>query len=98
MQTETQPYIYKYFVRILILIIVVSVAAVCFNYFITWATWDYESYFLQADACLDEGGVWDKTYEGGRCWYAGQCEDMDGFWYPAENRCVLEGTTASNVL
>lgn len=71
----------------------VPVFVIGMYYFVMWATWEFDADFMQADSCLDAGGVWDKTYgDDGRCWHAGQCEDQDGFWYPAENRCVFNET------
>jgi len=55
-------------------------------YFVLYAVWDYDSNFLEADTCLNLGGVWDKENE--RCFFAGQCEDEGGFWSAAESRCI----------
>lgn len=74
--------IYMYFILAAVLF------AVGLQYFILWATWDYSADFLHLERCTNDGGIWDNTID--RCWYAGECEDMHGFWYPAEKRCVLE--------
>ena len=55
-------------------------------YFVLFAIWDYDLNFMQADICLDEGGVWDR--EVIKCWRPGECEDAGGFWFAAESRCV----------
>ena len=57
-------------------------------YFTWWASWDFAADFVQAESCLDGGGVWEHEID--RCWYAGVCEDEGGYWYPAESRCVFE--------
>lgn len=56
-------------------------------YYSLYVAWDYDSNFLQADSCLDNGGVWQSDIA--RCWYAGQCEDEGGVWSAIDARCVF---------
>jgi hypothetical protein len=58
---------------------------------ILWGSWDYSDDFLAQERCLQNGGVYSITQE--RCWYAGECEDEGGFWYPRESRCVFDEST-----
>lgn len=77
-------------IKIFILgIVLVSPLFVVFGYFLAlFVVWEGDARFLEADRCLDDGGVWER--EIARCWYAGQCEDEGGFWFPAESRCVKD--------
>ncbi|MFW0870986.1 MAG: hypothetical protein ACKKL4_00830 [Patescibacteria group bacterium] len=63
-----------------------------FLYFIVlWASFDYQANFIKQERCIQSGGVW--SISDNRCWYAGQCEDLGGFWYPIEKRCVYDVDT-----
>ncbi len=60
----------------------------CLYYFVMFASWNYSADFLQAEQCLDYGGVWDFLQS--QCWLAGQCEDGGGFWSAASSTCITE--------
>lgn len=78
----------KIIIYIGIVVMVVPAVLLAAYYGVLYLVWEGEPHFIQANRCMNAGGVFQSDIE--RCWYAGQCEDEGGYWYPAESRCVFD--------
>lgn len=78
----------KVIIYIGFVVLMVPVIVLGAYYGFMYLVWEGDPHFIQANRCLESGGVFQGDIE--RCWYAGQCEDEGGFWYARESRCVFD--------